>query len=88
MIHRDNSKVEQLNTIVDFLTQVCFVDMNEQPPMIKLDLCEEEVGFGQSQIQHLFHEQSKSHAKDINLVRCIGNALISIVDSAQKIEND
>lgn len=65
---------------------MCYVDISEQPPIIKLDSCEEDVRFGQSQMQHLFHEQSKSHSKDINLVRCIGNALISIVDSAHKLE--
>jgi len=50
LLLRDNSKVEQLLTIVDFLTQICYVDINESPPFIKLEGCEDEIGFGQSQM--------------------------------------
>ena len=46
LLQKDNSKVEQLLTIVDLLTQVCYVDINESPPLIKLEGCEDEIGFG------------------------------------------
>ncbi|MFO0118024.1 MAG: hypothetical protein ACK521_10585 [bacterium] len=81
-MHRENLKIEQLTTIIDFLTQVCYVDITEKPPFLKLDSCDDEVGFGQSQMQYLLYEQSKMHTKDINIVQCIGKTLISIVESA------
>lgn len=46
LLSRDNLKVQQLDLLLDFLRQICFVDVNSNPPFIKLDICEDEVKFG------------------------------------------
>ena len=75
-MHRDNLRVEQLSMLLDFLMQICYVDVTSKQPFIKQDAFEGEILFGQSQFQYLLHQQTKSHIKDINVVKFIGQALI------------
>jgi len=59
--------------------------VHAKPPYLKQEHFEEEVAFGQSQMQYLLHDQTKSHTRDINMVRFIGQALITIVDCASNM---
>ena len=34
--YKDNFKVEQMNLLLDFLRQICYVDVNADPAFIKL----------------------------------------------------
>lgn len=56
LMHRDNLKVEQLSMLLDFLTQICYVDVTTKQPFIKQDAFEGEILFGQSQFQYLLHQ--------------------------------